>query len=85
MSLFHYPLRYLAEGSQLDNAEILTTQCEAYEVMKRQDKPIGAEQTYEEVELTTTGRGPQARATPTERADQLHNVYEEPEVTHGDV
>ena len=78
-SVFHYPPRHLAEGSQLDNAEILTTQCEAYEVMKQHDKPTGAdlEQTYEELELTTTERGAQARATPTQERANQHNVYEE--------
>ena len=80
--MFHYPPRHPAEGLQSNNAEILTTQCEAYEVMKLQNKLTGEEQMYEELELTTTERGPQARATPTQERDDQHNEYEEPEVAH---
>ena len=63
-----------------DRADIMTTQCEAYEVMKLQDKPTRGEnvmatepeQVYEEVrEGLTLRRGPIAGATPTQR------MYEE--------
>ena len=56
-----------------DEAEIMTTQCEAYEVMKLQKQPRGQttsgtaiEQMYEEVGdgITSCRRGPQSGTTP---------------------
>ena len=56
-----------------DKDEIITSQCEAYEVMKLQKQPkgqttsgIAIEQTYEEVGegLTSSRRGPQHGSTP---------------------
>ena len=71
-----------------DRADIVTIQCEAYEVMKLQDKPTrgqnvmptGPEQVYEEVrEGLTLRRGPIAGATPTQRMyEEVHEFTADP-------
>ena len=68
----------------------MTTQCEAYEVMKMKDQPRGAgqttsvatsgpEQAYEEIGEGFThriGRGQEARATP-QQEQGIQQMYEE--------
>ena len=76
-------LRLLADTFNPKNVKILTAQCEAYGVMKLQDKTTteaDPEQTYEQVEeeLTSSRRGLQVGATQTHKLERsTQQMYEE--------